>query len=179
MKGMWAKSLGQEDPLQKEMATHSSILAWEIIWTEEPDYSPWSCKSVRHYLAIKQYRCIYFKYSSVYMYSVYLHVPVHPTPAFFLLVTISLFSKSIALHFLDKSFSLLKSFLFNHFKIQLLDSYYLWFSFRSWENLVHYFFFSSCNYNNLFNIRMTSHPDNHDVFASPMFIAALFKIAKT
>ena len=29
-------SLGQEDPLEKEMATHSSILAWEISWTEEP-----------------------------------------------------------------------------------------------------------------------------------------------
>ena len=29
-------SLGQEDPLEKEMATHSSILAWEIPWTEEP-----------------------------------------------------------------------------------------------------------------------------------------------
>ena len=27
---------GQEDPLKKEMATHSSILAWEILWTEEP-----------------------------------------------------------------------------------------------------------------------------------------------
>ena len=32
----WVQSLGQEDPLQKEMATHSSILAWEISWTEEP-----------------------------------------------------------------------------------------------------------------------------------------------
>ena len=31
------RSLGQEDPLEKEMATHSSILAWEIPWTEEPD----------------------------------------------------------------------------------------------------------------------------------------------
>ena len=30
------QSLGQEDPLEKEMATHSSILAWEISWTEEP-----------------------------------------------------------------------------------------------------------------------------------------------
>ena len=30
-------SLGQEDPLEKEMATHSSILAWKIPWTEEPD----------------------------------------------------------------------------------------------------------------------------------------------
>ena len=29
-------SLGQEDPLEKEIATHSSILAWEIPWTEEP-----------------------------------------------------------------------------------------------------------------------------------------------
>ena len=34
---MWIQSLGQEDPLEKEMATHSSILAWEIPWTEEPD----------------------------------------------------------------------------------------------------------------------------------------------
>ena len=32
-----AQSLGQEDPWEKEMATYSSILAWEIPWTEEPD----------------------------------------------------------------------------------------------------------------------------------------------
>ena len=32
----WVQSLGREDPLEKEMATHSSILAWEIPWTEEP-----------------------------------------------------------------------------------------------------------------------------------------------
>ena len=39
-------SLGQEDPLEKEMATYSSILAWEIPWTEEPGRgcSPWGCK---------------------------------------------------------------------------------------------------------------------------------------
>ena len=36
MQGMSVTSLGQEDPLEKEMATHSSILAWEIQWTEEP-----------------------------------------------------------------------------------------------------------------------------------------------
>ena len=30
------RSLGQEDPLEKEMATHCSVLAWEISWTEEP-----------------------------------------------------------------------------------------------------------------------------------------------
>ena len=32
----WVRSLGWEDPLDKEMATHSSILAWKISWTEEP-----------------------------------------------------------------------------------------------------------------------------------------------
>ena len=32
----WFRSLGQEDPLEKEMATHSCILAWRIPWTEEP-----------------------------------------------------------------------------------------------------------------------------------------------
>ena len=32
----WVRSLGQEDPLEKEIATHSSIFAWEIPWTEEP-----------------------------------------------------------------------------------------------------------------------------------------------
>ena len=31
------QSLGREDPLQKGMATHSSILVWEVLWTEEPD----------------------------------------------------------------------------------------------------------------------------------------------
>ena len=34
------RSLGQEDSLEKEMATHSSILAWEILWTEEPGGLP-------------------------------------------------------------------------------------------------------------------------------------------
>ena len=32
----WVRSLGQKDPLEQEMATHSSILAWEILWAEEP-----------------------------------------------------------------------------------------------------------------------------------------------
>ena len=36
MQEMQVRSLGWEDPLEKEMATHSSILAWEIPWTEEP-----------------------------------------------------------------------------------------------------------------------------------------------
>ena len=33
---MWVQSLGCEDPLEESMATHSSILAWRIQWTEEP-----------------------------------------------------------------------------------------------------------------------------------------------
>ena len=36
MKETWVRSLGWEDPLEKEMATHSSVLAWRIPWTEEP-----------------------------------------------------------------------------------------------------------------------------------------------
>ena len=36
MKETEVQSLGQEDPLEKEMATHSNIVAWEIPWTEEP-----------------------------------------------------------------------------------------------------------------------------------------------
>ena len=38
-----------EDPLKKEMATHSNVLAWEIPWTEDP-YCPWGHKIVRHNL---------------------------------------------------------------------------------------------------------------------------------
>ena len=40
MQEPWVRSLGQEDPLEKEMATHSSILAWRIPWTEEPGGLP-------------------------------------------------------------------------------------------------------------------------------------------
>ena len=36
MQETWVRSLGQEDPLEKEMATHSSTLAWKIPWTEKP-----------------------------------------------------------------------------------------------------------------------------------------------
>ena len=47
-------SLGGEDPLEKEMATHSSIFAWEIAWTEEPDrLQSKALRRVRHYRATK------------------------------------------------------------------------------------------------------------------------------
>ena len=43
----WIQSLGQEDPLEKEMATHSSILAWRIPWTKKPGgYSTWGHKEL-------------------------------------------------------------------------------------------------------------------------------------
>ena len=48
MQETWVQSLGWEDLLEKEMATHSSILVWKIPWTEEPDrlYSPWGHKEL-------------------------------------------------------------------------------------------------------------------------------------
>ena len=49
MTEMWVWSLGREGPLEKEMATHSSILAWEIPWTEEPGgLQSMGLKRVRH-----------------------------------------------------------------------------------------------------------------------------------
>ena len=45
--GIQVQSLGWEDPLEKGMATHSSILAWRIPWTEDPGgYSPWCYKEL-------------------------------------------------------------------------------------------------------------------------------------
>ena len=47
--------VGLEDPLEKEMATHSNILAWEILWTEEPGgLQSVKSQKVRHDLATKQ-----------------------------------------------------------------------------------------------------------------------------
>ena len=50
----WVQSLGWEDPLEEEMATHSSIIAWKIPWTEEPGGLQ-SMRSQRlgHYLVIE------------------------------------------------------------------------------------------------------------------------------
>ena len=39
MQEMWVQSLGPEDPMEKEMATHSSVLAWRIPWTEKPGWN--------------------------------------------------------------------------------------------------------------------------------------------
>ena len=49
MQETWVQSLGCEDPLEEGMATHSSILAWEIPWMEEPgDLQPTGSQRVRH-----------------------------------------------------------------------------------------------------------------------------------
>ena len=47
---MQARSLGLEDPLEEEMATHPSILAWEIPWTEEPGCCVSFLSDYSHYL---------------------------------------------------------------------------------------------------------------------------------
>ena len=49
------QSLGQKDPLEEKMATHSSILAWEISWTQEPGrLQSMGLQKIRHDLATKQ-----------------------------------------------------------------------------------------------------------------------------
>ena len=54
---MWVPYLGQEDPLEKEMAIHSFILAWEIPWAEEPgELQSTGSQRVRHDLEARQQR---------------------------------------------------------------------------------------------------------------------------
>ena len=55
MQDTWVRSLGWEDPLEKEMATHSSILALKIPWTEEPGgLQSMGSQRVRHNLVEEQ-----------------------------------------------------------------------------------------------------------------------------
>ena len=55
MQEVWVQSLGWENPLEKEIATHLSILAWEIPWTEEPGgLQSMGSQIVGHNLATKQ-----------------------------------------------------------------------------------------------------------------------------
>ena len=51
MQETWVQSLGREDPLEEEMATYCSILAWEIPWTEEPGgLESMGLQRVRHHV---------------------------------------------------------------------------------------------------------------------------------
>ena len=73
---MWVRSLGWQDPMEKEMATHSSILAWEIPWTEEPgglQSLESQKKRVRQGFAVKQ--------TNKAIHTSYLNVKSHPTSA--------------------------------------------------------------------------------------------------
>ena len=56
MQEMWVPSLGWRDPLEKEMATHPSILAWRIPWTEEPGrLQSMGLQRVRHLVSKEQH----------------------------------------------------------------------------------------------------------------------------
>ena len=72
MQEMWVQFLGWEDSLKKEMASHSSILAWEIPWTEEPGrLQSIGVARVRHDWASKQPPCtdthtLKYKYKHTY-----------------------------------------------------------------------------------------------------------------
>ena len=64
MQEMWVQSLGQEDPPEEEMATHSSILAWRIPWTENPGgLQSVGLQRVRHDLTTKRQQSIIIKLS--------------------------------------------------------------------------------------------------------------------
>ena len=55
MQEMWVQSLGQENPLEKGIANHSSVLAWEIPWTEEPGGLPsMGLQRVKHDIVTEQ-----------------------------------------------------------------------------------------------------------------------------
>ena len=56
MQETWIQSCGQEDALEKEMAAHSSILAWEVPWTEEPGTLCLGLQVVGHNLVTKQHQ---------------------------------------------------------------------------------------------------------------------------
>ena len=60
MQEMGVQSLGWEDPLEEKMATHSSILTWEIPWTEEPgELQPTGGKRAGYNLGLNSYNIFY------------------------------------------------------------------------------------------------------------------------
>ena len=69
MQEMQVWCLGQEDPLEKEMATHSSILAWKILWIEEPGrLQSMGWERVEHNLVTKQQHKISLSLSTELIY---------------------------------------------------------------------------------------------------------------
>ena len=69
-------SLSHEDPLEEEMAAHSSTLTWEIPWTEEPDgYSPWSWKESDTLERLSMHTHIDRYIVHIYLHT--LHIPIY------------------------------------------------------------------------------------------------------
>ena len=65
VQGTWVRSLGQENPLEKGMATHSRILAWEILWTEQPGrLQSFITKSPTWFPKHAMYFCVFLTFSS-------------------------------------------------------------------------------------------------------------------
>ena len=63
---MWVRSLGQEDPLEEGMATHSSIFACRIPWTEElGGYNPWGRKE-SDMTEVTEYACMQYSITQLY-----------------------------------------------------------------------------------------------------------------
>ena len=83
MQETWVQSLGQEDPLEKEMATHSSILAWRIPGMEETrGWQSTVSQRIRHdwptSLSLSNYIyicvCVYILYTYIYMYYTHIYI---------------------------------------------------------------------------------------------------------
>ena len=85
MQETWVRSLGQENPLEKEMATHSSFLGWEISWTEEPDrLQSMGLQRVRHDWVTEH---------STHTHTHHIHVNTHQLLLYSVLHSISTFLK--------------------------------------------------------------------------------------
>ena len=81
MQKILVQSLGQKDPLEEEMATHSSIFAWEIPWTEEPggSQSTWLQRVGRDWVSMQdrahlnsEHKYKLLKYSKIFVYKLIL-----------------------------------------------------------------------------------------------------------
>ena len=92
---MQVRFLGLEHPLEKEMAAHSSILAWEVPWTEEPGGLQ-SMGSQRHDIVSKQQHCIYWLLSLIPNFQTSPFPPPVPVAA------TSLLSMSVTLCFIAR-----------------------------------------------------------------------------